>query len=131
MLAIDTVYLTITMITASKTKVDDTSLTATGNTASDPSCTPTTITAANDVAPSTAAAHCPHHHADAFVCHQGCSRSGLHHGAGCCLGLWCDSQGNRSTANLDTIGHYRLCDNYPSLANKRSLQDVRDPCGSQ
>lgn len=130
-LTTDTAHLTITMTTASKAKVDDTSLTASTNTASAPSPTPTNITVANDVAPSTAAAHCPHHHADAFICHQGCRGSGLHRGTGCCLGLWCDSQGHRSAANLDTIGHYRLRDNYPSLADKRSLQDMRDPCGSQ
>ncbi len=127
---IDTAHLRINMITASQTKVDDTSLTASNNTTSASSPTPTTITA-NDLAPSTAAAHRPHHHADAFICHQGCCRSGLHHGAGCCLGLRCDGQSHRSTADLDTVCHYRLRDDYPSLADKRALQDVRDPSSPQ
>lgn len=123
---VDSAHLSTAMIATSETKVDDTSLTAGDDAAGAPSPSLTTFTA-DDGAPSAAAAYRSHHHADAFVSHQGRSRSRLHHGAGCRLGLWCDSQGHRGTADVDAVCHHRLCNDNSSLADKRALQDMWDP----
>lgn len=129
----DTAHPAISMITASKTKVDDTRLTAANDAACGPGPAPAAITVADDAAPcaAAAAAHSPHHHAHTFVGHQGRSRPRLHHGPGRRLRLRRDGQGHGSAADLDAVGHYGLRDDYASLAHQRSLQDVRDPSGSQ